>query len=389
MVTGQFLLVLSISMLTTFVSPLAPPPLPMTQAARSPLRPHTKVVASRSSQQPDSSCTRAAAVAPGAKSRRSWLSSAAAATSAAATATGNAAAAPATDADVAAADAYSPQGFLGNNDAAAQATGNVREGADLDAALGITWGGRDRCDAANPLCGPDGQLRKEAASAAPVPQLPAELKVTDEVEVDIQIGRTAVGTMRIGLFGEASPENVRNILLLCESRYRSKPSDYGTGGTNDTIASHDPVFDHHHRQSIARRRPHLTALPSTLTGWTWGTATYVENGRSVSLGVAREDQGPALARRRNLRKAPEDFQPAERPPRNDDPVGEFDGSAAGFVSVPFGGLNNDLEIMISTRSAAAAGAPPQGDRSLWPTNVLGEPTKVVSVRAKQDGSICM
>ena len=48
---------------------------------------------------------------------------------------------------------------------AQQATGNVRDGADIDAAIGITWGGRERCDANNPLCGPDGQLLAEAPTS--------------------------------------------------------------------------------------------------------------------------------------------------------------------------------------------------------------------------------
>ena len=37
-------------------------------------------------------------------------------------------------------------------------------------------------------------------------------------------------------------------------------------------------------------------------------------------------------------------------------MGEFDGSAAGFVSVPLGGLGNDLELTISSLVPGGGGS---------------------------------
>ena len=186
-------------------------------------------------------------------------------------------------------------------------------------ALGITWGGRDRCDASDPLCGPDGKLRGELPPPAPPPALPATAKVTDIVELDVRIGKQSAGTISIGLFGEASPENVRQVVLLCENRYRSKPTDYPTG-------------------------------------LTWGTATRVDQeDHSVSLGLARDDQAAAYARRLDLRKAPDDFQPADPPDQNEED-NELTENIAGMVSVSKGGLSRDLELVLSS-----ANSEPQAD----------------------------
>ena len=94
--------------------------------------------------------------------------------------------------------------------------GNCLEQGDWDGAVGWNWGGRDRCDATDPLCGPDGKLRDAPPSGAPVPD-GRGLDVTDVVALRLKIGKTEEAVMWIGLYGKACPASISQFLALCTS----------------------------------------------------------------------------------------------------------------------------------------------------------------------------
>ena len=178
------------------------------------------------------------------------------------------------------------------------------------------WGGYDRCDAADPSCGPDGQLiAPEDRAVLPAPQLPEGLVITQEVELDIQVGKYAAGTLRIGLFGSVAPGAVRAVGELARGTYRG--------------------------------RPDVELYAASYAG---GTVLNVERGESLEVGV--EDFGVAYAKRRGLRKAPEDFEPPARPTRDnlDDStfMGPSHGLGAGLVSIPRSGLDADFGLTLTT-----------------------------------------
>ena len=94
--------------------------------------------------------------------------------------------------------------------------GNCLEQGDWDGAVGWNWGGRDRCDATDPLCGPDGKLRDAPPSGAPVPDARG-LDITDVVALRLKIGKTEEAVMRVGLYGKACPASISQFLALCTS----------------------------------------------------------------------------------------------------------------------------------------------------------------------------
>jgi len=94
--------------------------------------------------------------------------------------------------------------------------GNCLEQGDWDGAVGWNWGGRDRCDATDPLCGPDGKLRDAPPSGAPVPDVQGQ-DITDVVKLKLKIGKTEEVVMRVGLYGKACPASISQFLALCTS----------------------------------------------------------------------------------------------------------------------------------------------------------------------------
>lgn len=196
---------------------------------------------------------------------------------------------------------------------AQQATGNAIEGGiDIDDALGFKWGGKYRCDAREIGCGSDGKI-SDAIKTEPVPQLPVGMNTTDICEMDIQIGKYEAGTLRMELFSPLAPTSVQALGLLFEDSYRQpKDSEYATG-------------------------------------FTWGALTDIDKGASVSLGISRDQQSYAFARKKGLRKSPDDLTPMDPPPRQKQESNDFFSSGmAGIVSVPRGGLGRDMEVTIST-----------------------------------------
>ena len=77
------------------------------------------------------------------------------------------------EADTTSAQQPSVSRAVGSGERACREQNNCWEVGELDGALGWNWGGRDRCDPADPLCGADGQRRDAAALVGqPVPAMP-------------------------------------------------------------------------------------------------------------------------------------------------------------------------------------------------------------------------
>jgi len=109
--------------------------------------------------------------------------------------------------------AYAVERAVGSAERSCREEGNCLQKGDLDGAVGWNWGGRDRCDANDPLCGPNGVLLDEIPSGLPVPQNnDANLKITDIIEINLVIGKTEKGTLRLGFYGDACRESVNQIL---------------------------------------------------------------------------------------------------------------------------------------------------------------------------------
>lgn len=131
--------------------------------------------------------------------------------------------------------------------------GNCLEKFDIDGAVGWNWGGRDRCDPTDPRCGPDGKLKDAPPEGDAVPQAVDsdgnELKITNIVQIELQIGRSEKGTIRLGLYGDVLPASVSQFAeflgdgivttskLMLENGYgvSTSPISFGTGGTLTVI----------------------------------------------------------------------------------------------------------------------------------------------------------
>jgi len=104
---------------------------------------------------------------------------------------------------------------VGSAELSCREEGNCLQKGDLDGAVGWSWGGKERCDATDPRCGPDGVLSDAAPSGDPLPSLNVgsdELKITNMIDVEISIGRAEKGVLRIGFYGEACPSSVTQLM---------------------------------------------------------------------------------------------------------------------------------------------------------------------------------
>ena len=89
--------------------------------------------------------------------------------------------------------------------------GDCLQKGELDGAVGWNWGANERCDPSDPRCGSDGVLRDAPPAGDAVPSTP-NAKVTHEVTLSIQVGRAESGTLRFGLFGDATPKSVQELV---------------------------------------------------------------------------------------------------------------------------------------------------------------------------------
>ena len=196
---------------------------------------------------------------------------------------------------------------IGGAEEDCRAAGNCLEIGEWDGALGWTWGGKDRCDATDPKCGPDGKLRDSAPSGESVPTI--SNKITQVVAISFDIGRTETAVIRLGLYGEDAPASVEQFF------------QFVTRGLRTTS---DLVFEN---------GMGVQATPvSLLTG---GILGQIVPGQRIDFGIP--SQSAAFARSRGMSKAGDNFMAQPRPKELNDPVIRKH-DAAGLLSVPGKGI---------------------------------------------------
>ena len=199
---------------------------------------------------------------------------------------------------------------VGAAEKACREAGNCLEKGDWDAAVGWSWGGKDRCDATDPKCGPNGVLQVDVPTGASIPTVPT--RVTHQVDLVVTIGKGEVGTLRLGLYGEATPQSVHELLdflspsgLLTTSRLLL---DEGYGAVSQGA--------------------------SILKG---GILTGIVPSQRLEFGLP--SQAASYARSVGASKAPGNFLPQPRPREQlafEKSVRPHD--CAGLLSIPGGGL---------------------------------------------------
>eukprot|EP00551_Chaetoceros_affinis_P008933 CAMPEP_0203671252 /NCGR_PEP_ID=MMETSP0090-20130426/7092_1 /ASSEMBLY_ACC=CAM_ASM_001088 /TAXON_ID=426623 /ORGANISM="Chaetoceros affinis, Strain CCMP159" /LENGTH=344 /DNA_ID=CAMNT_0050536279 /DNA_START=37 /DNA_END=1071 /DNA_ORIENTATION=- len=105
---------------------------------------------------------------------------------------------------------------VGGAEISCREEGNCLQKFEIDGAVGWNWGGKDRCDATDPRCGPDGSLRDAPPSGKAVPDPISDegipLKITDTIQIEIAVGRKEIGTLNIGLYGEVCPSSTKQMM---------------------------------------------------------------------------------------------------------------------------------------------------------------------------------
>ena len=211
---------------------------------------------------------------------------------------------------------------VGSGEQACQAAGNCLEVGEWDGAVGWGWGGKDRCDAMDPLCGTDGKLRDSAIVGKAVPVVPTvatadneqvPLRFTHIAAIQIEVGRAEVGVLKLGFYGNQAGGAVQQLVDFLSP----------TGLTATTVSSSS--------SNIGVTQPAV----SLQTG---GVVTGIVPNAIVELGVP--SQSNAYARSLGRSKAGDSFVPQPRPPTS-----AFNGDifvrshdCAGLVSVPAKGL---------------------------------------------------
>jgi len=246
-------------------------------------------------------------------------------------------------------DANAVERAVGAAELSCREAGNCLEKGDLDGAVGWKWGGKDRCDPTDARCGPDGFLRDAAPSGDPVPDLAAgdgePLKITNIVEINIAIGRTESGVLRIGLYGESSPSSVTQMMDFL-----------GDQESNGILTSSKLMLDEGYG---------VITAPVSLNKS--GVLNFLSPFSRVDFGV--QSQAYAFAKAKKLSTAGPSFVPQARPsgPTTDSITEEKSVRAhnvAGLVSIPKRGLGyggNDLgkedEAFASAFEITAASVP--------------------------------
>lgn len=196
---------------------------------------------------------------------------------------------------------------IGGAEVECRAAGNCLEKLELDGAIGWSWGGKDRCDATDPKCGPDGRLREEALVGDSVPEVTN--KITDIVELKYSVGREESGVIRLGLYGEDAKNSVAQFLQLVTQGLRT---------TSDLVFENGMGVE---------------SVPVSLTRG--GILGQIVPGQRLDFGVPV--QSAAYARSRGIPRAGESFMPQPRPKPIDEPVLRPH-TAAGLLSIPGKGI---------------------------------------------------
>jgi len=92
----------------------------------------------------------------------------------------------------------------------------------LSGAIGIIWGGRERCDPTDPTCQAGG-VEGSAADAREVPQPRAA--VTERFVMDVLISGQTVGRLTLGVYRDAAPDSCDTFSQLARGTLRSEPDD--------------------------------------------------------------------------------------------------------------------------------------------------------------------
>ena len=186
-------------------------------------------------------------------------------------------------------------------------------------------GGKDRCDATDPRCGADGKMRDEAPRGAAVPDIggaEAEevrhpLVVTDVMRIDLTVGREREGlVLNVGLYGEACPASVRQMLDFTPSDPR---------GGIDMIS----------RKLLLEDSYYAFSVPVSFNRG--GSLNVIYPEERLDFGVP--SQTNAYGRSKGLAK-PEGFTPQPRPDRSDVMIEPFPRrhDVAGLLSIPKDGI---------------------------------------------------
>lgn len=224
------------------------------------------------------------------------------------------------------------QRAVGSAESQCRTEGNCLEKLDIDGAVGWNWGGVDRCDASDPLCGPAGRLRTDGLpKGGPVPPKDANYEITDVVELTLTVGTgsyASSGTLRMGLYGKLCPESVREMTDLC--------------GKSGIVTSRDL----------------LLGSPVRL-GRGGGSMTYVRPDERVDFGIP--SQRVAYARSIRKPKAPDEFVPQGRPGGERlrlvrEEVSGRPHDVAGLVSIPKEGIGYGGGLVLGKDDEAYASA---------------------------------
>ena len=222
---------------------------------------------------------------------------------------------------------------VGGAEVECRAAGNCLELGELDGALGWSWGGKDRCDATDPLCGPDGRMRESALSGESVPEVTHD--VTHLVDLSYVVGRGETGVLRLGLYGKDATDSVAQFLRFVTDGLR----------TTSELAFENGMG--------------VDSVPVALTRG--GGLNQIIPGQRLDFGIPL--QSAAYARSRGMSKAGDSFLPQPRPkPINEPSLRPH--TVAGLVSIPgkgigYGGsgFENDDECFESSFQITATSVP--------------------------------
>jgi hypothetical protein len=199
------------------------------------------------------------------------------------------------------------QRAVGSGEARCLQDNNCLETGEWDGAVGWSWGGKDRCDPADPNCGGDGRLRSGPIVGRPIPAETSS--ITHVAVIQLDIGRDETGVVRLGLYGDECPVSVQEAV------------DFLSTGLS----------------TRANRQSSIGAVTKPVSLSTGGVVSNIVPGQTIGLGVP--SQTIAYGRSRGLSKTA-GFIPQSRPDAaltgSDRIVRGHD--VAGLVSVPKRGI---------------------------------------------------
>lgn len=216
---------------------------------------------------------------------------------------------------------------VGSGEQVCREAGNCLEVGEWDGAINWQWGGKDRCDATDPLCGPDGKLRESAIVGKPVPTLVPRsdsnsinngndhdpIRFTHVAAIQVEVGRGEIGVLKLGFYGSEAPEAVQQLVDFLSPT-----------GLSGAVAS-----SRQQQSKIGLTQP-------TVSLQNGGVVTGIVPQSTVEFGVP--SQAGAFAKSLGRSKAGDSFVPQPRPsPLRDTSIIRLH-DCAGLISVPGQGL---------------------------------------------------